>query len=93
MPDRSSSAGDSSEPQATTTRGAFTVTWALRPSGGCQTASTPAARPPSVETSVARVKVRKRAPCSCASASQVRSALCLLPDWSPKPRYAAVSGE
>ena len=86
MPERASSAGDSSEPHATTTRGARTVTLAPSPSGGAQSASTPAARPPSTSTFEARQCVRKRAPCSCASASQVRSALCLEPDWSPKPR-------
>ncbi len=86
MSDRLSSAGDSSAPQATTTRGARTLTSAVRPSGWIHAPSTPAALPPSTRIRCTRVWVRKRAPASCASASQVRSALCLLPDWSPKPR-------
>src|ERR687883_221697 len=47
MPERSSSAGDSSEPQATTTRGAriVSVPAGVTPSSASRTHSTPAARP------------------------------------------------
>jgi hypothetical protein len=78
-PERDSSAGVCSEPQAVTTARARTVTlWpaAVR-------ASTPRAAPPSISTRSARVSTRTRAPASWASWTQVLSVDCLAPSWQP----------
>ena len=65
QPSKSSSntaAGDSSVPQATTTCGARTVTFAVRPCGSDQVADTPAARPRSTRMVSARQFTMIRAP-------------------------------
>ena len=68
MPERSSSAGDSSDPAATTTRGALTTTRAVRPvSGSAYAASTPAARPFSTSTRSTVQRTTMSAPASKAS--------------------------
>src|SRR5215472_7628043 len=87
-PDRSSSAGDSSAPAATTTRGQRTITRV--PSA--QVASTPAARPSPLSTRSARQRTTNCDPCSYASTRYVLSVPCLLPVASPNPRYPAEAG-
>jgi hypothetical protein len=68
MPERSSSAGVSSAPHATTTCGAFTVTRRVSPvSGFVYVAATPVARPSLLHTWSALVSARMVAPWSTAS--------------------------
>ena len=94
MPLRSRSAGDSSDPHATTTVGARTVKlpWTF-PSASMCTPSTPVAWPFSASTRCTRLRTYSSAPFSNASRSQVRSPEFFAPDWSPKPRWPALSGE
>ena len=85
-PERRSSAGVCSAPQAATTARERTVTrW---PSS--VRASTPRAAPPSMITRSARVVTTKRAPAPAASASQVLFTDCLAPIRQPKTAVAAL---
>ena len=83
MPERSSSAGDSTEPQATTTVGASTVTAVVEPSACVTVASTPVARPSSTRMRSAWQPGSASAPASDASCSQVFIAERLHPCWQP----------
>lgn len=85
MPLRSSTAGVSSAPAATTTVGARTVTRAVRPSPSTYVPSTPAARPSSTRTRSTRQFTTKRAPASAASCSHVFCVEFFAPLTSPKP--------
>ena len=84
MPLRSSSAGDSTEPHATTTHEASTVEapWSCRPAW-VTVASTPVARPSSVTMRSACAPTTARPPASEQSWSQVFIVERLQPCWQP----------
>ena len=83
MPLRSSSAGDSIEPQATTTVGASTVSAVVEPSAWVTVASTPLACPSSARIRSAWQPGTQRPPASEQSCSQVFIAERLQPCWQP----------
>ena len=83
MPERSSSAGDSIAPAATTTVGAWTVSAVVVPSSFVTVAATPLARPSLVRMRSARAPTTKRAPSSAASCRKVFIVDCLQPFWQP----------
>ncbi len=83
MPLRSSNAGDSIAPHATTTVGASTVRFVIVPSAWVTVASTPVARPSCVRILSAWQPTTTRPPPSEASCSQVFIAERLQPRWQP----------
>jgi hypothetical protein len=83
MPERISNAGDSTDPQATTTVGASTVSAVVEPSAWVTVPATPVARPSSTVIRSTAHATTARAPESDASCSQVFIAERLQPCWQP----------